>query len=129
MYRKTSKYAEKYARMRAAKERKRLSGPAPDYPPDLPELRRLIIVEDYDGSETIRHELVLYRTDRIDCYRVVADGKEWKERVGWSKILAGLRKAMPRVRSIWHGTMFIYAGSGNAIINAGLSHDCKVVTA
>ena len=30
-------------------------------------------------------------------YRVIADGVEWKQRVGWSKILAGLRKSLPRV--------------------------------
>ena len=33
-------------------------------------------------------------------YRVVADGVEWKRRVGWSNILAGLRKSMPRVGAV-----------------------------
>jgi len=100
MYRKTSKYAEKCARMRGAKERKRLAGPVPDYPPELPELRRRIVVEDYDSGKVERHEFVLHRTDRLDCYGVVVDGKEWKSRAGWSQILAGLRKALPRLRAV-----------------------------
>ena len=33
----------------------------------------------------------------LQVVKVVADGVEWKERIGWSKILAGLRKSMPRV--------------------------------
>jgi hypothetical protein len=82
--------------MRRGRERARLEGPAPDYPKQLPDLRRQIIIRDFDFGETI-HTLDLYRTNRVDCYRVVADGVEWKERVGWSRILAGLRKSMPRV--------------------------------
>jgi hypothetical protein len=38
-YRTTKKSAEKFARMRDAKERKRMDSPAPDYPQILPELR------------------------------------------------------------------------------------------
>lgn len=96
MYRVTKKRAEQLAAMRAAKEAKRLAGPAPDYPPDIPDLRRRIVIEDFDFGHRV-HVLELHRTNRVDCYRVVADGKEWKERIGWSRILAGLRKAMPRV--------------------------------
>ena len=99
MYRKTNKYAAMCATMRAAKERKRLAEPAPEYPRELPELRRRIIIEDFDSGETVCHEFLLFRTDRIDCYRVVADSKEWKSKIGWSQILAGLRKALPRIRS------------------------------
>jgi hypothetical protein len=86
------------ATMRTAKERRRLEGPAPDYPPQLPELRRRIVVTDFDfGEET--HVIELYRTGRIDCYRAVADGKPWRERIGWSAVLAGLRKSLPRIRA------------------------------
>lgn len=95
-YRKTRRSQEQLARMRAARDRTRMAAPAPDYPPDLPDLRRRIIVIDYDFGERI-HTLDLYRTNRVDCYRVVADGVEWKKRIGWSKILAGLRMSMPRV--------------------------------
>jgi hypothetical protein len=99
MYRLTKKaevQRTKLAAMRRGADAKRLESAAPDYPAALPELRRQIIIRDFDFGEKI-HTLDLYRTDRVDCYRVVADGAEWKERVGWSKILAGLRKSMPRV--------------------------------
>lgn len=86
----------KLAAARAAKERLRLDGPAPDYSVCLPELRRTVIVIDHDFGE-VTHRLDLYRTNRIDCYRVVADGVEWKKRAGWSSILAGLRRSLPRV--------------------------------
>lgn len=95
-YRKTRRSKETLARMKAGKDAARMARPAPDYPPALPELRRRLIVIDFDFGEKI-HTLDLYRTNRVDCYRVVADGVEWKKRVGWSKILAGLRMSMPRV--------------------------------
>jgi len=96
-YRLTKKAAQtRLAAMRRGRERARLGGPTPEYPQALPELRRQIIIRDFDFGEKI-HTLDLYRTDRVDCYRVVAYGVEWKERIGWSKILAGLRKSMPRV--------------------------------
>ena len=99
MYKKSKKYAEICARMREAKERKILSGPPPQYPMDIPNLRRRIIIEDYDSGSVVRHEIELRKTRRIDCYRVVVDGKEWKSSAGWSAILAGIRKALPRMRS------------------------------
>ena len=99
MYRKTKKYAAICEKMRVAKERRRMSGAVPEYPPALPDLRRRIIVEDYDCGRTVRHEFVLHKTRRIDCYRVVVDGVDWKASVGWSKIIEGLRKAFPRMRA------------------------------
>lgn len=98
-YRKTKRSLETLAKMRAGKDRARMARPAPSYPPALPSLRRQIIIRDFDFGETI-HTLDLYRTNRVDCYRVVADGVEWKTRMGWSRILAGLRKSLPRVSSI-----------------------------
>lgn len=101
-YRLTNKAAAQRSRlaaMRRGRDATRLESPAPDYAPALPDLRRQIIIRDFDFGEKI-HTLDLYRTDRVDCYRVVADGVEWKERIGWSKILAGLRKSMPRVGAV-----------------------------
>ena len=98
-YRLTQKAAAQRQRllvMRAGRERARLAAPAPDYPVQLPDLRRRIVIEDFDFGHSV-HVLELHRTNRVDCYRVIADGVEWKRRVGWSKILAGLRKSMPRV--------------------------------
>lgn len=98
-YRLTKKAAAQRQRliaMRSGRERTRLAAPAPDYPVQLPELRRRIVIEDWDFGHKV-HVLELHRTNRRDCCRVVADGVEWKRRIGWSNILAGLRKSMPRV--------------------------------
>jgi hypothetical protein len=66
--------------------------------PDLPLLRREVIVIDYDSGQPVTHTLHLYRTARVDTYRIEADGKPWK-RGGWTAALAGLRKAYPRLPS------------------------------
>lgn len=66
-------------------------------PQNIPELRRIIEITDYDSGEPITHKLELYKTDRSDCYKVLVDGKLWKKRIGWSNILAGIRKALPRL--------------------------------
>lgn len=68
------------------------------YPPDLPDLRRVVTVTDYDSGEPVTHTLELRRTRRIDTYRIDADGQPWKCG-GWTAALAGLRKAYPRVPS------------------------------
>lgn len=65
--------------------------------PDLPQLRREVTVIDYDTGTPVAHTVHLYRSDRVDCYRAVADGQPWKDRIGWSKVLAGVRKAYQRV--------------------------------
>ena len=80
-YRKRTKGSAKLAAMREAADRARMEQPAPDYVPAMPELRRRIVITDYDFGE-VTHTIDLYRTNRIDCYQVVADGKEWKKRAG-----------------------------------------------
>ena len=97
-YRKTRRSKETLAKMRAGRDATRMARPAPDYPPSLPELRRRIVITDYDFGERV-HTLDLYRTSRVDCYKVHVDGKPWKARIGWSKILEGLRKSLPRLGS------------------------------
>ncbi|MGS2720110.1 hypothetical protein [Paraglaciecola aestuariivivens] len=63
----------------------------------IPSLRRVIEITDYDSGEPVVHKIELFRTDRIDCYDVHVDGSLWKKRIGWSQVLAGIRKAMPRL--------------------------------
>jgi hypothetical protein len=58
--------------------------------------RRTIIVIDNDFG-TVVHQIDLYATNRIDCYRAVADGVEWKKRIGWSGVLECLRKSFVRL--------------------------------
>ncbi len=95
-YRKRTKMSAKLAAARASKARKREAGQAPDYPPDLPELRRTIIIIDHDFGE-VEHRIDLFRSNRRDCYRCVADGKPWGDRMGWSNVLANVRKSFLRV--------------------------------
>lgn len=97
-YRKTKRSRETLVRMRAGKDAARMARPAPDYPPDLPDLRRRVTVEDFDFG-TRGYVLEFYRTNRRDCYRVEVGGRVWKRRIGWSKALEGLRKSLPRVGS------------------------------
>lgn len=85
------------AAMRAAKERKRLESPAPDYPAKLPDLRMRITIERLDfGREA--HVIELHRTRRIDVYRATVDGQPWIT-AGLTHVLSGIRKACPRVLS------------------------------
>jgi hypothetical protein len=90
--------ARKLEAMQRGKDRARMERPAPGRAPDLPELRREVLVIDHDGPEPVTHTLHLYRTRRVDTYRIEADGKPWKCG-GWSAALVGLRKAYPRVPS------------------------------
>jgi hypothetical protein len=56
---------------------KRLEGGAPDYPPELPEMRREVLVVDYDSGAPVVPHWALYRTNCVDCYRVKENGIEW----------------------------------------------------
>lgn len=93
------KFNERMARARAARERKRLESPAPDYPPPDVEHERRIIIEDICGGETVRHEFLLTESNRVDCYRVSVDGRELPGRYGWTRTLEMARKAFVRVGS------------------------------
>ena len=90
--------ARKLEAMRRGKERARMEQEPQGRAPDLPLLRREVIVIDYDTGTPISHTLRLYRMNRVDTYRIEADGKPWKCG-GWSKALEGLRKSYPRVPS------------------------------
>ena len=103
MYRKPTKRqqeatARKLEAMRRGKDRARMARPAPGRAPDLPLLRREMILVDHDTGTPVTHTLHLFRTNRIDVYRVEADGKQWKS-CGWSACLVGLRKSYQRVPS------------------------------
>lgn len=52
-YRITNRARERIQLMRAAKDAKRTSGSAPDYPAELPVLRRRIVVTDFDSVAPI----------------------------------------------------------------------------
>lgn len=65
-------------------------------PWEPPELRRRLIVEDYDTGEVKRTVIDMHRTSRIDCYRVTVNDIPQAGRPGWSRVLDMLRRAMPR---------------------------------
>lgn len=99
MYRRTRKYQARCHR------------PRPDLPQEdqrqaawqVPQLRRRIIIEDFDGAEPRIHTIELFRTRRIDSYRAVVNGIEWNSCIGWSRVLDGVRRALPRLLSPRHG--------------------------
>lgn len=64
---------------------------------ELPTLRRTVIIIDRDFGLRVTR-LDLWRTNRVDTYRVTVDGAEWR-RMGWSALLAAIRRSMPRVGS------------------------------
>lgn len=99
MYRRSPRYQQRIAmRQRAMQEgraRARMARePVPRWEP--PELRRRLIVEDFDSGEVRRTVIDMHRTSRIDCYRVTVNGIAQAGRPGWSRVLDMLRRAMPR---------------------------------
>ncbi len=81
-YRQTKRSREQIARMVAGKAAARMARPAEDRAPALPDLRRRIVITDYDFGERV-HTLDLYRTSRVDCYHVHVDGRPWKARISY----------------------------------------------
>ena len=103
MYRKPSPtrqaaHARKLEALRRGRDRANAAKEPRRYPPTLPELRREIVVIDYDSGRPVTHTLHFYKTRRIDSFRVEADGRPWKC-CGWSAALARLRKSYQRVPS------------------------------
>lgn len=99
MYRRTKKYsAARQEAMQRGRARAKADQPATDYPAELPQVRMRITVERYDLATPERHEFELHRTNRVDVYAVLVDGKPWKQ-AGLTAVLEGLRKACPRVMS------------------------------
>lgn len=103
MYRKPSKrqqeaQARKLEAMRLGRERAALAREPRGRMPDLPLVRRTVVVTDYDSGQPVMHTLELRRTRRVDSYAVLADGKPWKV-CGWSKVCEGLRKSHQRLPS------------------------------
>ena len=93
----SQKFNERLDRSRQTRLRNRLELPEKDYPADLPELRRRIVVEDFDLGETVRHEFLLYRSNRIDIYKISVDGQGLTKKLGWARVLELIRKAFVRI--------------------------------
>ena len=95
-FRTSKKILLKMARMRAAKERKRVERTA-----GLPirecvkgRLAYTITIQAHISGKS--HTMLLtVSPERIDQYSVEVDGKPWKNRVGMSHVTTGIRKALP----------------------------------
>ena len=100
MYRRSHKYQQLRARIAqsiAKRENERLNSVnKTGAEPLLPDLRKKIEITSYDTGESEIITFELFQSDRIDCYKVLVNGKLWKKRVGLSKVLEGIRKALPR---------------------------------
>lgn len=97
-YRKRKIESRKLKNMREAKLRHIAESAAPEYPLPLPELRRQIIVRDFDFG-TVEHTINLFKENRIDTYRMEVDNRLYAIHIGWSKVLEIIRKQFLRVHS------------------------------
>lgn len=97
-YRHTAKYTA--ARQRAMQAGRAAARRAREVerPADLPDLRLRITIERLDFGREL-HVIELHRTPRVDQYRAVVDGQPWRDRIGLARVLASIRKSLPRVRS------------------------------
>ena len=85
--------------MRKKKDRLRIERGGDYVEPFVPPLvRRRIIVFDYDFG-TVRHDIICYKTNRIDSYQVAVDGKMQEGKKGWSAVCNLQRQAFVRVGS------------------------------
>ncbi len=97
-YRRSPRYQQRIAaRQRAMQEGRARARMERDMPErfDPPDLRRRLIVEDYDTGTVKRTVFDMHATTRIDTYRVSVNGAQ-RGRMGWSKLLELLRVALPR---------------------------------
>lgn len=94
-YRRSPRYKMRIRAMQEGRARARMARePVQRWEP--PELRRRLIVEDYDTGAVMRTVIDMHATTRIDCYRVTVNGIAQAGRPGWTRVLDMLRRALPR---------------------------------
>jgi hypothetical protein len=86
-------------RMRDAKDLLRLESDPPDYLVwEPPKLRRIVIVIDFDLGKRVVKFFKMYRTNRIDTYRII-DEEGVTIKAGWANFINKyLMKCFVRVR-------------------------------
>lgn len=89
---------EKYDNMRKAKDAIRIESDCIGYPVEVPKLRKVIIVINFDFIVRI-NIFKLFRSRHIDQYIVEKNGSKWAGKFGLSKIFEAIRKSEPRVLS------------------------------
>lgn len=98
-YRKRTIESRKLKNMREARLRKIQESESPEYSLPLPDLRRQIIVRDFDFG-IVEHTINLYKENRIDTYRMEVDDILYAIHIGWSRVLEIIRKQFLRVHSL-----------------------------
>jgi hypothetical protein len=89
-------------RMREAKEVIRLNGPAPEYPLPVPNLRRIVIIIDFDFGKKVIKFFKFYKTKRIDSYYII-DEEGTSIKAGWARFInLYLMKCFVRVKSTYN---------------------------
>jgi hypothetical protein len=84
--------------MQRGKERAAMAREPRGRMPDLPLVRRLVEVTDYDTGLPVKTTFELRRTSRVDTYLLAING-EPRKRCGWSGVCDILRRAFPRLPS------------------------------
>ena len=90
--------SRKWENARAKKERIRLVRAIEPPPHEFPEVRREIIVRDYDFG-LVEHHFVLKKTNRIDSYFIEVD-RVRVDKLGWTGVMRLAEKAFMRVGSL-----------------------------
>lgn len=86
--------------MRIAKDRHRELGVSPDYPLDLPNIRRQMYIFDLDfGFVPYYFEMRKSIVGNIRQYDVFEQNKIIYEAIGWNRFLKQIGKAFPAVLS------------------------------
>jgi len=83
--------------MHAAKARRRMEGPPPEYPPkiDYSAPVESWTFRNYTTGKT--HKLILFPSRRrLDAFRVLVNGREWTRGIGYDRLLRQTRKALAR---------------------------------
>lgn len=62
-----------------------------------PSLRRIVVIIDLDSGRPQIKMMQLWKSHRIDLYRVRTPRGESKKAVGWSRVTARVRKSYQRV--------------------------------
>lgn len=91
---KQRKINEVCAKMRAAKERKRLTGTPPAYPPDA-KIKRSITLEIFDHKEPVKIIYQMIGGDSKNRLWLFKNGQRLNQQIGWRQALTRIAKENP----------------------------------
>lgn len=90
---------QKMAKLRAAKERKRLAAAAAEPAPSRVAGKHCYTLTVHNRITGTMHSVDLYLSDRrINAYRAEVDGMPWRDSISMTRILAAIRHKLPPFR-------------------------------